>query len=76
MTIKNVYDIKLNSAKIIDLDDGGIITKIKIMLDFMNYKKNNILKSFNANHPSTFYSYIEAKNPKYNSYDANLSSFL
>ena len=74
--IKNVYDIRLNSVKIPDLSDKDIISKIKLMIDFMNNKDNNILKSFNANHPSTFYSYIEAKNPKYNSYDANLSTFL
>ena len=74
--IKNVYDIRLNSVKIPDLGDKDIISKIKLMIDFMNNKENYILKSFNANHPSTFYSYIEAKNPNYNSYDANLSTFL
>ena len=74
--IKNFYDIRLNSVKIPNLEDKDIITKIKIMIDFMSNNDNNILKSYNANHPSTFYSYIETKNLKYSSYEANLSAFL
>ena len=46
--IQNVYNIKLNSVRIPDLDDKDIINKVKTMIDFLRCTKdnNNVLKSF------------------------------
>ena len=76
--IKNVYDIRLNSVKILDIKNQDILIKIKIMKDFLENNENNILKSYNSSHPLICYSYIEnkIKNPKYTSYNVNLSSFV
>ena len=76
--IKNIYNIKLNSIKIPDLQDKDIIKKIEIMIDFMKNNNNNILMSSDFDHPSTFYSYIDynSKNQKVNTYTVKLSSTL
>ena len=76
--IKNVYDIRLNSVKIPDIENQDILIKIKIMKNFLENNENNILKSYNSSHPLICYSYIEnkIKNPKYTSYNVNLSSFV
>ena len=71
--IQNVYNIKLNSVRIPDLDDKDIINKVKTMIDFLRCTKdnNNVLKSFDGELPKTVYSYVEyntLKNPKVNIY--------
>ena len=75
--IKNIYNIKLNSVKIPELQDKDIINKIEIMIDFMK-NNNNILMPSDMEHPTTFYSYIDynSKNPKVNIYTVKLSSML
>ena len=74
--IKNIYDVKINSVKIPELDDKDLFTKMQIMIDFMKNSKNNILRSSDSDYLSTFYSYIDynCKNPKVNTYSVRLSS--
>ena len=75
--LKNIYNVKINSVKIPELEEKEIFTKIQIMIDFMKNNNNNILKSSDSEHPSTFYSYIEynsSKTPKVNTYCIKLSS--
>ena len=71
--IKNVYNIKLNSVRIPDLDDKDIINKVKTMIDFLRCAKNNnnILKTCHSDLPNTVYSYVDYNtltNPKINIY--------
>ena len=71
--IQNVYNIKLNSVLIPDLDDKDIINKVKTIIDFLRCTKsnNNILKTSDGELPKTVYSYVEyntLKNPKVNIY--------
>ena len=71
--IQNVYNIKLNSVRIPDLDDKDIINKVKTMIDFLRCSKNNnnILKTCHSDLPNTVYSYVDYNtltNPKINIY--------
>ena len=71
--IQNVYNIKLNSVRIPDLDDKDIINKVRTMIDFLRCSKNNnnILKACHSELPNTVYSYVDynsLKNPKINIY--------
>ena len=75
--IKNIYNIKINSVKIPELEEKELFTKIQIMIDFMKNKNNNILRISDSEHPTTFYSYIDYnrnKTPKVNTYSIRLSS--
>ena len=74
---QNIYNIRINSIKIPELADNDIIKKTEIMINFFK-DNNNILNSYNSEHPSKFYSYlyIKNKNPKIKIFDINLSSFI
>ena len=77
--INNIYNIKMNSVKIPDLDNKDIIVKAHIMIEFMKNTKsnNNILKSSDSKHPNIFYSYIDyenSPNSKVKIYTTNLKN--
>lgn len=77
--INNIYNIKMNSVKIPDLDNKDIIVKAHIMIEFMKNTKsnNNILKSSDSKHPNVFYSYIDydnSPNSKVKVYTTNLNN--
>ena len=77
--INNIYNIKMNSVKIPDLDNKDIIVKAHIMIEFMKNTKsnNNILKSSDSKHPNVFYSYIDydnSPNSKVKIYTTNLNN--
>jgi hypothetical protein len=77
--INNIYNIKMNSVKIPDLDNKDIIVKAHIMIEFMKNTKsnNNILKSSDSKLPNIFYSYIDydnSPNSKVKVYTTNLKN--
>ena len=73
--IKNIYNIKLNSVRIPDLENKDIINKIEIMINFMKDNNNYILKSSDSELPTSFYSYIERKS-KNSFFSFDLSNFV
>ena len=62
--IQNLNDLKINSVKIPDLFDQHIIIRAKTMIEFMIYKSNYILKSYNSSYPNAIYSYKTNDNNK------------
>ena len=62
--IKNLSDLKINSVKIPDLYDQHITNKARIMIEFMQYNSNNILKSSWASLPNIIYNYKNSENDK------------
>ena len=77
--INNIYNIKMNSVKIPELDNKDTIVKAHIMIEFMKNTKsnNNILKSSDSKHPNIFYSYIDydnSQNSKVKIYTTNLNN--
>ena len=75
--INNIYNIKMNSVKIPDLENKDIIVKAHIMIEFLKNKKSNILKSSDSKHPNIFYSYIDYdnnQNSKVKIYTTNLNN--
>ena len=76
--INNIYNIKLSSILIPEIQDKDIIDKATEIINFLKNSKNtNVLKSYESEHSSTFYSYIDySKNKKVPFYNVKLSSIL
>ena len=60
--IKNLSDLIINSVKIPDLFEQHITNKARIMIEFMQYNSNNILKSSGASLPNIIYNYKNNEN--------------